>query len=201
MITQEQFVALVATLDGLIQAGLQAAKALDRGRSSDPRVTTAAAALTGVGSAPRSEQSLPGLVSAAQKALAQLRDVAVAVGDSQLAASLTARVQATRVGTPWLTVLGVGAGAVALYYLWRYYSKTRQVASFERPELEDPAPRIRRMGRSLGALRGQPSCRQLGRGTRGLGTPPRMKYEFEPEIRLEGYRRRFKKHDKKGSKP
>ena len=91
---------------------------------------------------------------------------------------IESQTQAARPPVPWLTILGLGAAAVAAYYLWKQYDQTERLESFERPE---PGPRIRELGRALGAFR--------GRRPRGLGRPPKSKYEFEPEVRLEGFGR------------
>ncbi len=106
-------------------------------------------------------------------------------------ANPTATQQALQQGgyveTPWLTYLGIGAGAVALYFIWQHYSKTKKLGIIDRPEAEpDIGPRIRNMGRTLGHFKGRGSCSaRRGMGRRGLGSAD---YEFEPEIRLEGFR-------------
>ena len=82
---------------------------------------------------------------------------------------------------PWMTILGLGAAAVAAYFVWKEYGQG-ELESFERPE---PGPRIRELGKALGAFR--------GRRYRGLGRPPKVKYEFEPEVRLEGFCGRSKR--------
>jgi len=83
---------------------------------------------------------------------------------------------------PWLTVLGLAGGAVALYFVWQNYNKTRKIDGMEYPDVtEDNAPRLRGMSQTLGRFRGSSGCRRLG------AAPPE-KYEFEPESRLEGYR-------------
>ncbi len=213
MITQE----LVSALDDLLQAGAQASaklraalEALASSRSAtgqeQGRLNVVAAAqqvLDAVRVGTRTEQTVPQMLSQVRSAVSKLSNVATAVGDSTLANALKMRVQgittqmkAAGVGTPWLTILGLGAGAAALYYLWRHFSKT-SLGSIERPDDEPQiGPRVRMMGmtKSLGAFRSAPPCRQLGRGKRLGRMGAAEKYEFEPEVRLEGHRgnRRFR---------
>lgn len=90
-------------------------------------------------------------------------------------------------GPNWLSVLGLVGGALALYFIWKHYQSPKQVSSHEYPEPQDVRPRIRGLGRALGAF---------GRGKsfgRKYGNTPSSKYEFEPEGRLEGLRRRSRK--------
>jgi hypothetical protein len=97
-------------------------------------------------------------------------------------------------GMSMLTLIGLGAGAIALYFIWKNYSKKRVLDVSEYPEPEDNVrPRLHSMSQALGAFRGStfkgrsPRRRSMGCSgrPRGMGD----KYEFEPEIRLEGYRR------------
>ena len=204
MITAE----LIAALDDIIQAGAQASAKIRAAlehmagtRSATGKearligvVSAQQGILEGARAAARTEQTVPQLLTQARDAVSKISDVAAAMGDSTLANSLKMRVQsistqmkAAGVGMPWLTILGVGAGAVALYYLWKSYSKTRKIASFVTPDPEPQiGPRVRMMGKSLSAFRAAPPCRQLGRGKRLGGVE---KYEFEPETRLEGIQR------------
>ncbi len=198
MISQE----LVAALDDLIQVGARASaslrEAVEQLSGNHTWAVTAVAASQGVidnvKAAARTQQSMPTLIAAARDAVAKLQDVAGRIGQTDLASGLklkvdafTAQMKADGLGTPWLTILGLGAGAVAAWYLWKQYSKKKSVASFEYPEPDDNRRRLKGMGKALGSFKtsfGAPaSCRQLGRGKR-LG------YEFEPESRLEGFRRR-----------
>ncbi len=201
MISQE----LIAALDDLIQAGAQASAALRETleRMSGPAgqmnaVAAAQGVIDNVKSAVRTEQTMPTLITAARDAVEKLQNVAHSIGSSDLAGALrtkvdafTAQMKASGLGTPWLTIIGLGAGAIAAWYFWKQYNKKKSIASFEYPEpdADDIRPRLRGMSKSLGALRssfGAPSsCRQLGRGKR-LGNAE--KYEFEPESRLEGLR-------------
>lgn len=83
--------------------------------------------------------------------------------------------------TPWLTYLGLAAGGIALYLVWSHY-QTKSLGSIERPdEPEDFRPRLKGLSKTLGHFKGR-GC------SRGLGAAE--KYEFEPEIRLEGFRKR-----------
>jgi hypothetical protein len=87
---------------------------------------------------------------------------------------------------PWLTIIGLGAGLVAAYFIWKQYQKPTVVDAVEYPDTTD---QIRAMGRSLGRFQkfGRPALK--GCRPRRLGAADE-KYEFEPEIRLEGIRRK-----------
>ena len=201
----------VAALDDLLQVGAQASASLratleQKDGAGSPLgnvVDSAAAAIANAGQAQRTEQTVPALANAVATAVAQLVSVAQKIGDTELAQSLNAHLQSARAsgigGLPWLTILGVGAGAIAVYYAWRYYTRPRKLGTIERPELPDNRGRLQGMRKSLGRFKASSlgSCRgrslghkSFGRGR--LGAPPE-KYEFEPEIRLEGYRRRLRK--------
>jgi hypothetical protein len=97
-------------------------------------------------------------------------------------------------GPSVLTIIGLLGGAVALYLIWRQYQKPKRVASMEYPEPEDYGPQLRRASKALSPLRGfgrhslSGGCKSRGMG-RYAGTGSE-KYEFEPELRLEGYRKR-----------
>lgn len=96
-------------------------------------------------------------------------------------------------GMSWLTIIGLGAGAFAVYLVWSHYSKTKKLGEVEQPE-PDSRHQLRGFTKSLARFKGRPAgCRPLGRGGRGLGRARGLgdteKYEFEPEIRLEGLRR------------
>lgn len=92
-------------------------------------------------------------------------------------------------GFPWLTMIGLGAGAVAIYLVWSHYTKTKKLGEIDRPEPSiDVRHRLRGYSKSLSRLKPAPMGRRMGgckRLGRGLGDAD---YEFEPEIRLEGYR-------------
>lgn len=102
--------------------------------------------------------------------------------------------QGVAVGPNWLTVVGVVGGLVAIYFIWQHYQKPELVDAREYPEPYENRHRIRSMGKALGAFKfgsaGRSSCAgpRLS-GSRKFGGAS-SKYEFEPEIRLEGYRRR-----------
>ncbi len=91
-------------------------------------------------------------------------------------------------GFPWLTIIGLGAGAVAIYLVWNHYTATKKLGEVERPEPVDIRHRLRGYSKSLGRLKpaamGNRGCKRLGRGRLGDADD----YEFEPEIRLEGHR-------------
>lgn len=95
--------------------------------------------------------------------------------------------QGVQTGMSWMTIIGLVGGAVAIYFIWKHY-QTEQVDARDYPEPEDTRHRIRSMGKALGALR-MSSGRTQRCGARRMGAPPE-RYEFEPESRLEGYRRR-----------
>lgn len=208
MITPE----LIAALDDLIQAGARASSAL-RSRleqlvQGNPaampslnQVAVSAGVLQQVQSAERTEQSVPQLIVHARDAVKRLGIIADQIGDSDLAQSLNARVsaisqqmQAAGVGTNWLTVLGLGAAAVAAYMLWQHYGK-RAVATFSRPEPVDSdlRPQVRGMRRALNSFSNYrprlSGCNNPRMGRFGATE----KYEFEPESRLEGYRRKARR--------
>lgn len=197
MITQE----LVAALDDLLQAGAQASASLrakldsqiflqapDLRNSLINTVEAARAEVTGAASVERNEQTIPGLASAAANVVSRLIAVANQLGESDMAGALSIRLQRARgagAGAfPWLLVLGIGGAAVAAFIAWKMYRRRRMVAAYEAPEDDDTRPRLRNMSKVLGSFRGRPSgCRSRPR----MGAPPE-KYEFEPEVRLEGHR-------------
>jgi len=203
MITSE----LIASLDELLQAGTQASISLheriSRMVAENPQIqkylgiiAAQQSVLTTIRQAQRTEQTIPQILSQARDVAKRLSDIAQLIGESTLANALLMRVQsinaqmkAAGVGTSWLTILGLGAGAAAVYYLWRHFRKKKALAVFEAPEPDLMRPRINGLKKSLGRLRsyGAPApCRQLGRTKRRLGDGE--KYEFEPESRLEGHR-------------
>jgi hypothetical protein len=99
-----------------------------------------------------------------------------------------------KTGSNWLTILGLVGGAVAIWLIWKNYQKPKQVSSHEYPEPEDVRPRIRSMGRALGAFRPGFGRHSLSRcGPRRMGQPPKKEYELETEPRLEGYRGRARR--------
>lgn len=91
---------------------------------------------------------------------------------------------------PWLPIIGVLGGIVALYFIWQMNTGTKQVDAYEYPEHDDQKDtrlHLRSMSKVGRRLSG---CKPLGRmGRLGAGTTHK-KYEFEPEIRLEGLRRK-----------
>ncbi len=93
-------------------------------------------------------------------------------------------------GLPWLTILGLGAGALAIYLVWSHY-RTNKLGEIERPEPPDARHQLRGFSKSLGKFASGPSsrslaaCRARTKRRRSLGDAD---YEFEPEIRLEGHR-------------
>lgn len=99
--------------------------------------------------------------------------------------------QGVQAGPNWMTIIGVVGGAVAIYFIWKHYQAEKVVDAYDYPEpQQDTRHRIRSMGKALGALRLGSGSSRFGRcGPRRMGAPPE-KYEFEPESRLEGYRRR-----------
>ncbi len=216
---------LIAALDDLIQTGAQASAALRTtieqmmnlgGHPAQMNEVTrrltavhvAQSVIDNIKAAARTEQSMPVLITKARDTVKQLGDLANKMGDSALASSLGMKVQAFSaqmkadgLGVPWLTVLGIGAGAIAAWYVWKSYSKKTKVASFEYPDSEasDRRPQLRGLSKALGSFKvgGKTSqCRPMGKGKRLGRLGAAEKYEFEPEIRLEGLRgsrRRSKK--------
>lgn len=207
-ITQE----LIASLDDLLQAGAQASaslrSALEQAVQSGPNpsiiqmLTTLGLqqkVISDIRASERTEQTVPQLLSAARAAVDKLSGIAGAIGDSTLANALKMRIQSMSAKmqeagistTPWLTILGIGAGAAAVYFLWRHFRKKKALASFEYPDpVDDVGPKVRQMGRSLGAFRGASGCKPQARKGRRLGRlgDAEGKYQFEPESSLEGYR-------------
>lgn len=203
---------LIAALDDLIQVGAQASASLREAveRLAGPRtwernsIDVAMGTLGSVKTAVRTEATMPSLITSARDAVVKLQDVAQRMNETDLAGTLkmkveafSAQMKASGLGTPWLTILGIGAGAIAAWYLWKEYSKKKQVASFEypEPEVDDIRPRLRGMGKALGSFAkygklgaNSSSCRPLGRGKRLGRMGAADKYEFEPETRLEGFR-------------
>lgn len=198
MVTAE----LVAALDDLIQAGAQASASLrsklEQVIGSNPQalptlnqVAISQGVLGQVRDAPRTEQTVPQLLLKARDAVDRLSTIANQVGESSLANALkmrsqaiTSQMQAAGVGTPWLTIMGVTAGVIAAYYLWKHFNKPKAMGTIEYPD-DDVAPRVRQMGKVLGAFRGRAS-RSSCRKPKALGS---AEYEFEPEQRLEGIHR------------
>lgn len=114
--------------------------------------------------------------------------------------------QGVQVGPSWFTIIGCVGGAVAVYFIWKHY-RQEQVDAFDYPDSDSRDTRLhlrgmrgalgtlapKRMGcagprRGLGRFGGPPPGVRTPGG--GAGTRTAEKYEFEPEIRLEGYRRR-----------
>lgn len=180
----------LAALDDLLQAGAAASGALRaKLQDSDPLasvVTSAASTISILSGSQRTDQSLPGLASSAASAVSQLVAVAQKIGDSQTVSDLSARLSRAKAagigGMSWLTIIGLAAGAAAIYYLWWNHKKKKALAAFEYPDPveDDVRPRLKGMSKTLGRFRAGP--RSMGR----LGSG--KKYEFEPEIRLEGHR-------------
>ncbi len=86
-------------------------------------------------------------------------------------------------GLPWLPIIGVIGGLIAVYFIWQANSGgAKQVDAYEYPE-PDTKHQLRSMSKVMGRLGG---ARRLGR----FGATHKPKYEFEPEIRLEGIRRK-----------
>lgn len=100
---------------------------------------------------------------------------------------------------PWLVVLGIAGGALAVYLIWAS-SRRKKIDGFEYPDpaVEDAGARLRGMSRALEPLHSmgsyrprKKSCRKPAMGRLGAGTTKHDdKYEFEPEARLDGYRKR-----------
>ena len=80
----------------------------------------------------------------------------------------------------WMTILGLGAGALAIYLVWSHYLKARRLGEVSYPDPVDTRHQLRGFSKSLGKFAGRSGCR-----SRSLGG---AEYEFEPEVRLEGHR-------------
>jgi len=200
---------LMVSLDNLLQVAASASATL-RSRLESmsilpppdqqrvlQQVQAAQSVIAGAGAADRSDASFPSIANAVSSAASQLMSAAQAVSESSIAQSLSTQLNDFRArlsaaglgGMSWLTILGLGAGAVALYFIWQHYQKSKRLSSHEYPD--PPAmngQQFRRMGKAL-------NLRGLGAGTKSMGNCRRgfgdnEKYEFEPEVRLEGYRRR-----------
>lgn len=193
---------LLLALDDLLQTGAQASAklraALEAAGARVDVVSQQETIISNARTAERSEQSLPQIVTQARAAVAKLGEVAAQIGDTSLANALKIRVdgiseqmKAAGIGTPWMMIVGVGAGIAALYYLYQHFNGTKALGLISHPDEEEQiGPRVRMLGKALGTLRprlaSSSQCRQLGRGKRSMGDAE--KYEFEPEIRLEGHR-------------
>lgn len=193
----------INALDDLIQTGAKASAALRvRLTQMDPEgtasflaaVSDAQQVLASIDVRQVTDQIASSVSSAASKAVDQLGKIAATIGDSDTAQTLAAHAQsfqdaakAAGVGTNWMIVLGVGAGLVAAYFLYQHYTRTQALGTIDRPEIDD-RPMIEGMGKALSRFqRLAPSPHRRPQRRLGGTTP---KYEFEPEIRLEGYKRR-----------
>ncbi len=70
--------------------------------------------------------------------------------------------------------------------MWKNYTKTKKLDVSEYPDPLENGPRLRMMSGALGHLGG--SQKRMA-GCRGFGKHEK-KYEFEPERRLEGFKKR-----------
>lgn len=115
-------------------------------------------------------------------------DQTVAAANSMQQSNPDTLEQMMRSGPSWLTIVSIGAGALAIYLVWSHYS-TQKLGEIERPE-PDTRRQLRGFSKSLGRFasgRSSGSCRM---GRKSLGS---VDYEFEPEIRLEGHRSKRRK--------
>lgn len=89
---------------------------------------------------------------------------------------------------PWLPIIGGIVGVIAIYFIWSQNRGATQVDAYEYPEQHDNKHRLMSMSKSLRPMGGRSmkGCKPLGR----LGAAAHKKYEFEPEIRLEGLHRK-----------
>ncbi len=177
-------------LDDLIQAGATASKALRRAVSDPALMATLDAAQNDLSRVGRDNLLVASTL--VKSALNSLISVANKVGDTGVAQTLSAKMQAAGLGTNWFVILGLGAGAVALYFLWQHYYGRKSIMTLDRADPEpkrDLRPQIRGMHKALGSFSALAPSRRLGSGPRRFGAAT-DKYEFEPEIRLEGMRRK-----------
>ena len=177
-------------LDDLLQAAATASANLRRAVSDQPSlaamVASADSALSSVNRA-----DLSSAAATVRSALNSLVSVAGKIGDTSMVQTLNAKMSAAGLGTNWFVILGLGAGAIAAYFLWQHYGR-KAIATFSRP---DPAPRdlrpqLRGMHKALGGFSSAFGGRRLGSGPKRRSMGGAEKYEFEPEIRLEGMRRK-----------
>ncbi len=192
---------LVAMLDGLIASASSAAAhlrdTLEKNVASGPppellmkyanalkQVVVSQSVIENAKMSARTETSVPGILSDVKDAAQRLSVVAGQMGDSSTSSTLSGQTQSLSQqmtadgvgGIPWLTVLGVGAGVVALYFVWKHYSGKKQIASFEYDEPEAKKPMFQGLGRHR--LSSMGSCK----------SPKRKRLSsFEPESRLEGH--------------
>lgn len=105
--------------------------------------------------------------------------------------------QGVKTGPNWLTIIGFVGGAAAIYFIWKHY-QTEKIDARDYPDPSEQRHQLRGISKALGALRlnggSRSSCASPSRmGRAKLGSFPykrQSSYEFEPETRLEGYRRR-----------
>lgn len=95
-------------------------------------------------------------------------------------------------GPNWLTIIGLAGGAVALYFIWKHYKKDK-VSEFNRPDPFEQRHQLRGMGKALGSFTRMGSAKSCGPQRMGRFGQQEKKYEFEPERRLEGYRRKARR--------
>jgi hypothetical protein len=101
----------------------------------------------------------------------------------------TLAAQGVQVGASWLTIIGLVGGAIAVYFIWQHYQEDKLVDAHDYPEPRDTRMHLRGVRSALGTL--APRKRVAGCGSKRMGRlGAAEKYEFEPETRLEGYRRR-----------
>lgn len=197
MISQE----LLTALDDVLQAGSSAVAYL-RSKVQDPALTNvvsqAELMMTSVRTADRTEGMMPQIVSTAKAAADQLVGVANQVGETGLAQDLKARASKLS-SVSWLTIIGLAAGAFAIYYLWFRNKKAKALAVFEAPDPVDERPRLQGMSRALGSFKSLGSTRKLGGCRPALGSGGK-KYQFEPESSLEGYRRKPRRSTSRSSR-
>ncbi len=119
-------------------------------------------------------------------------NAALAAPDSAVYKQMLAQA-GVKVGPSWLHIIGLVGGAVAIYFIWRHYQNKPVIDARDYPDPVSNRHQLRSMSRALGTLRGAPRLGNArGCASPRLGRPPKD-YEFEPEIRLEGYRRKTRR--------
>ena len=125
--------------------------------------------------------SMPGRYIAPDATDAEVEQALIAAAQQDPEGMNAELIKAGYPATPWLTYLGLAAGAVAIYFVWSSY-QTKKLGEIVRPEIDDDfRPRLRGFSKSLGRFAAGPS-------SRGLECMVPRRHKFEPEARLEGHR-------------
>lgn len=130
--------------------------------------------------------------NAPDQTVLDMHNAALAAPDSAVYKQALAQA-GVKVGPNWLHIIGLVGGAAAIYFIWRHYQKRPLVDGREYPDPVANRHQLRSLRGALGALRGAPRLgSSRGCASPRLGRAPK-EYEFEPEIRLEGFRRKTRR--------